>query len=69
MKKLLTVGAVLIGLVGVFLLSLPTILHRAGLHPEYSGPTTTLPGKRAVIITTSHGVLAAPGKPRARPPG
>jgi len=62
MKKFLTTIAVLIAVVGVFLLSLPTILHSAGLHPEYTGPTTTLPGKRALIITTSHGVLAAPGE-------
>ena len=62
MRKLLKLGAVLVVLVGVFLLSLPTILHKAGLHPEYTGPTTTLAGKRALIITTSHGVLAAPGK-------
>ena len=62
MKKLLTLGAVLVVLVGVFLLSLPTILHKAGLHPEYNGPTTTLPGKRALIIATSHGVLAPPGE-------
>ncbi len=62
MKKLLKLGAVLVVLAGVFLLSLPTILHKAGLHPEYTGPTTTLPGKRALIIATSHGVLAAPGE-------
>ena len=62
MKKLLTVAAVLIALVGVLLLSLPTILHKAGLHPEHTGPTVALPGKRALIITTSHGVLAAPGE-------
>ncbi len=62
MKKILTTIAVLIALVGVFLISLPTILHTAGMHPEYNGPTTTLPGKRALIITTSHGVLAAPGE-------
>lgn len=62
MRKLLTLGAMLFVLVGVFLLSLPTLLHKAGLHPEYTGPTTTLPGKRALIITTSHGVLAAPGE-------
>ena len=62
MKKILTAIAVLIALVGVFLISLPTILHAAGMHPEYSGPTTTLPGKRALIITTSHSVLAAPGE-------
>jgi putative intracellular protease/amidase len=62
MKKLLTLGVVLAALVGVFLLALPTILHKAGLHPEYNGPTTTLPGKRALIIATSHGVLAPPGE-------
>lgn len=62
MKKFLKVGAVLLVLVGVFLLSLPTILHKAGLHPEYSGPATALPGKRALIIATSHGILAAPGE-------
>lgn len=61
MKKLLTVVVVVLALVGVSLLSLPTILHKAGLHPEYNGPTAALPGKRALIITTSHGVLAAPG--------
>jgi putative intracellular protease/amidase len=62
MKKLLTVAVVLLAIVGVVLLSLPTILHKAGLHPEYSGATAELPGKRALIITTSHGVLAAPGE-------
>jgi putative intracellular protease/amidase len=62
MKKLLTVVVVLLALVGVLLLSLPTIMHKAGLHPEYHGPSVALPGKRALIITTSHGVLAAPGE-------
>ena len=62
MKKLLTAVVILLALVGVLLLSLPTILHKAGLHPEYNGPTVALPGKRALIITTSHGVLAAPGE-------
>mgnify|MGYP001815339588 FL=1 len=62
MKKLFYGLAGLIVLAGVFLVSLPTILHKAGLHPEYNGPTTTLPGKRALIITTSHDVLAAPGE-------
>lgn len=62
MKKVLSVALVLLALVGVLLLSLPTILHKAGLHPEYDGPSVTLPGKRALIITTSHEVLAAPGE-------
>jgi putative intracellular protease/amidase len=62
MKKLLTVVVVLLALIGVLLLSLPTIMHKAGLHPEYHGPSVALPGKRALIITTSHGLLAAPGE-------
>ena len=62
MKKLLIVVASLISLAGVVLLSLPTILHQAGLHPEYHGATVDLPGKRALVITTSHSVLAAPGE-------
>jgi len=34
-----------------------------GLHPEYTGETHQLPaGKRALIVTTSHGVLNAPGE-------
>ena len=69
MKKLLTVAAVLLALLGTVLLALPTILHKAGLHPEYSGPSTTLPGKRALIITTSHGVLAPPGETEGPPTG
>lgn len=62
MKKLLTAAVVVFALIGVVLLSLPTILHKAGLHPEYNGPAVALPGKRALIITTSHGVLAAAGE-------
>ncbi len=61
-KKLTIVFAVLVSLVGMLLLALPTILHKAGLHPEYHGPAVALPGMRALIITTSHGVLAAPGE-------
>ena len=62
MKKSLIGVAALLALVGVLLLSLPTILHEAGLHPEYSGASVDLPGKRALVITTSHAVLAAPGE-------
>ena len=62
MKKLFTAFVVTITIVGITLLALPTILHKAGLHPEYSGPTTKLPGMRALIVTTSHDVLAAPGE-------
>jgi putative intracellular protease/amidase len=52
----------IIVVIAVIAFALPTIFHKAGLHPEYHGPTTELPGKRALIITTSHGVLNAPGE-------
>ena len=62
MKKVLAGLGILLGLLVVVATALPTILHAAGLHPVYEGPSVTLPGKRALIITTSHSVLAAPGE-------
>jgi putative intracellular protease/amidase len=62
MKKFLWSIAALVVVVGGLLLALPTLLHKAGLHPQYTGPATELPGRRALIVTTSHAVLAAPGE-------
>ncbi len=62
-KTLLKIGAASIALLAVVVLALPTIVHSLGLHPEYTGETHQLPaGKRALIVTTSHGVLNAPGE-------
>ena len=69
MKKLFTGMVVAITFFGIVLLSLPTMLHSVGLHPEYHGPNVTLPGKRALVITTSHSVLAAPGETEGDPTG
>jgi len=49
--------------------ALPTLLHKAGLHPEYTGETHQVPGKKALIITTSHAVLNAPGETTGKPTG
>lgn len=62
MKKIFYGLAGLAVLASTISLAMPTIMHKAGLHPEYHGPTFELPGKRALVITTSHGVLAAPGE-------
>ena len=62
MKKILVGVGALIGLAAIFFTALPTLLHAAGLHPVYEGASVELPGKRALIITTSHSVLAAPGE-------
>ena len=50
-------------MIGVIVLALPTLLHKAGLHPEYHGEIAQVPaGKRALIIATNHSVLSAPGE-------
>ena len=56
------VGGIVLGL-GLLVLALPTILHKAGLHPDYNGEAVQLPaGKRALIIATNQAVLSAPGE-------
>lgn len=45
-----------------FWLGLPAVLQGLGLHPPFDGPRYTLPGKRALIVTTSHGTLNKPGQ-------
>lgn len=68
-KKLLTtLGIFAIGAV-ILMLALPTILHSAGLHPDYAGESYQLPDKKALIICTSHGVLNAPGEDGGKPTG
>ena len=48
---------------GLFLwLGLPRTLRALGLHPHYEGPVYTLPGQRALIITTSQATLGKDGK-------
>ncbi|MEH6567472.1 MAG: type 1 glutamine amidotransferase domain-containing protein [Halioglobus sp.] len=69
-KKILVALGVLVLVAGTFALALPTVLHKAGLHPEYNGVKVQLPpGKKALVITTSHGVLAPPGETQGKPSG
>jgi putative intracellular protease/amidase len=54
----MTLSLVLLAAVVLFLwLGLPAVLRGLGLHPAYHGPVYTLPGGRALIITTSHATL------------
>jgi putative intracellular protease/amidase len=63
MKKRIFVGVGALLIFGITLaLALPTIVHSLGMHPTYEGETYELPGKRALIVTTSHGVLNKPGE-------
>lgn len=67
-KIQISIGAAVLGLAGLGL-ALPTIVHGLGLHPTYEGETYDLSEKRALVITTSHGVLNAPGETEGDPTG
>jgi putative intracellular protease/amidase len=58
LKSLLGIAA----LVGVVYVGLPPALSAAGLHPHYPIPKFDLPGRRALVITTSHDTLGDTGQ-------
>lgn len=39
-----------------------SILKSRGLHPDYDGKVYDLKGKKALVVTTSHGILNKPGE-------
>lgn len=63
-RKTLIVAAVAAAIAAIVAVSMPIILQAAGLHPRCAGTTHGLAGKRALIITTSHGTLGDTGKAR-----
>ncbi|QZE14977.1 type 1 glutamine amidotransferase domain-containing protein [Halosquirtibacter laminarini] len=65
-SKLIVSIVVLLILILCFM---PNILQALGLHPKYKGKKYDLEGKRALIITTSHGILNAPGETTGKPTG
>lgn len=62
MKMWIKILIAVVAIAVLFRITLPTLLHQLGIHPEYTGQTFQADGKRALIITTSHAVLAAPGE-------
>lgn len=69
MHKLWVGIALLVSLAVIAVLSLPAILKSQGLHPDYNGPSYSLPGKRALIVTTSHATLNKPGETNGKATG
>jgi putative intracellular protease/amidase len=59
-RVLLNIGLGLVATIAIIAIALPTILHSAGIHPDYHGEIYENPGKRALVITTSHAVLNTP---------
>lgn len=49
-------------LVVIFAISLPSIVKTLGFHPDYEGKQNDLKGKKALIVTTSHGTLNKSGE-------
>jgi putative intracellular protease/amidase len=60
-KTLITVGVLLFVLVLIVVFS-PQILKSFGYHPDYAKVSYSFKNKKALIVTTSHGVLGETGK-------
>lgn len=69
MKKWIFIGGSVAALIVLFFAALPAITHGLGLHPDYHGPTYKVDGGKALVVTTSHGVLAPVGETDGRPTG
>jgi putative intracellular protease/amidase len=61
-KKFFKIIATISILVIAFFISLPTLLNKAGLHPDYNSKKYSFSDKKAVIISTSHSILSKPGE-------
>ena len=70
LKKMLIGAGAMLALLLLLVLALPTIIHSLGIHPVYEDARDySLSGKRALLITTSHGVLNTPGETVGDPTG
>jgi putative intracellular protease/amidase len=69
LNKKAIIGLSVIGVLSLIALLLPTLLHTMGLHPEYEGEEYDLKGKKALVVTTSHGVLNKPGEKEGKKTG
>jgi putative intracellular protease/amidase len=54
--------AIPIVVIGALVAALPSLLNLLGLNRPYPGKSFNLPGKRALIIATNHGILDETGK-------
>jgi putative intracellular protease/amidase len=62
MKKIIIAAAVIIVVILSVYFGLPVLLKAMGLHTPYQGQSFDLTGRKALIITTSQGVLGDTGK-------
>lgn len=63
MKRILLIALSVIVVLGLVIrFGFPFALHEMGLHPAYHGTHYSLPGGKALIISTSHDTLGDTGK-------
>lgn len=62
-RKLLITASTMLSLVVLLVLLLPRLLKSIGYHPDYVRVSYSFKAKKALIITTSHGILGDTGKP------
>ena len=62
LPKVFWLIAIPVAVLTLIVISLPSLLRLAGINPRYDGPTYAVPGRRALIVTTSHAVLGDTGK-------
>ncbi len=62
LKIIIIVIASLLVVTAVVMITLPSLLHAMGLHPDYTGQRYLLPYGKALIITTSHDELGEGGQ-------
>jgi putative intracellular protease/amidase len=68
-KILIYISVGILAVITLFIIALPSILQSFGLHPDYDGENFDLKGKKALIVTTSHGVLNKPGETEGQATG
>lgn len=68
-QKLLIIVGSIVAIFGLFIAFLPAIMQSLGVHPDYDGPTYEVEGRKALIVTTSHGILAPVGETEGKATG
>ena len=68
-KKLLIIAGVIVATILLVIAFIPTIMQGLGMHPRYDGPTYKAEGSKALIITTSHDLLAPVGETEGKETG
>ena len=68
-KKWIIIAGGIVAIILLFIAFIPTIMQGLGIHPRYDGPTYKAEGKKALIVTTSHDLLAPVGEKEGKETG